>query len=363
MTDTALNSALRHQDISALTPEFSKLGDTELQDYLLQGVSRTFALTIPLLPSDLLDVISNAYLLCRIIDTIEDEPTLTSEEKRLFCKQFENVIVGKIEPKDFAKKLYKRLSPATIPEEHELIQQTPRVIKITKGFDKKYRDALEQCVHIMADGMVHFQSDKLSYGLRNIDELNRYCYCVAGVVGEMLTKIFCHYSSAIALNQNQMLTLSVSFGQGLQMTNILKDIWEDNSRSACWLPRDIFANEGIDLENLPALRTNENFSKGLGHLIGIAHMHLENALKYVMLIPKNEKGIRKFCLWNISMAILTLRKINFNRQFTSGVDVKISRLSVKGTVLAIHLTVRSNQMLKLLFNLIGMGLPYVANEK
>lgn len=363
MPDTALNSDLRYQEDSALKSDFSKLSDRELQVYLLQGVSRTFALTIPLLPSDLLNIIANAYLLCRIVDTIEDEPALIGEEKRLFCKNFENVIAGKAEANNFAHELSKRLSHATIPEEHKLIDQTPRVIKITQSFDKINRDALEQCVHIMSEGMIHFQIEKRSYGLKNIKELDKYCYCVAGVVGEMLTKIFCHYSSAIALNRDRMLTLSVSFGQGLQMTNILKDIWEDNSRSACWLPQDIFAKEGVDLKNLTTIHTDENFSKGLAHLIGIAHMHLENALQYVMLIPKNEKGIRKFCLWNIGMAILTLRKINYNRKFTSGVDVKISRLSVKGTILATYLTVRSNRMLKLLFYLVRMRLPYVASGK
>lgn len=357
MTDTALKSDLRYQKVSELKPELSKLSDRELQVYLLQGVSRTFALTIPLLPSDLFYIISNAYLLCRIVDTIEDEPALTGEEKQLFCIQFEKVIAGKIEPENFAHELSKRLSSATIPEEHELINQTPRVVKITQSFDKNNIDALEQCVHIMAEGMVHFQIDNPSYGLQDIKELDQYCYCVAGVVGEMLTKVFCHYSSAIAINRDRLLALSISFGQGLQMTNILKDIWEDNSRSACWLPHDIFMKEGIDLKDLAAIQTDESFSKGLSRLIGIAHMHLENALKFVLLIPKHEKGIRKFCLWNIGMAILTLRKIYNNQQFTRETDVKISRWSVKGTILATHLTVSSDQMLKILFKIAGMRLP------
>ena len=74
---------------------------------------------------------------------------------------------------------------------------------------------LNNAFHIMAEGMVHFQIDKRSYGLQNIKELDSYCYCVAGVVGEMLTKIFCHYSSAIALNRDRMLTLSVFFWSGI----------------------------------------------------------------------------------------------------------------------------------------------------
>ena len=46
--------------------------DLAWQHATLQEVSRTFALTIPQLPPGLRDVVGNAYLLCRIADTIED---------------------------------------------------------------------------------------------------------------------------------------------------------------------------------------------------------------------------------------------------------------------------------------------------
>ena len=52
--------------------------DLAYQAAMLQCVSRTFALTIPQLPGALRDVVGNAYLLCRIVDTIEDEPTLSA---------------------------------------------------------------------------------------------------------------------------------------------------------------------------------------------------------------------------------------------------------------------------------------------
>ena len=47
----------------------------------LQKVSRTFALTIPLLPPQLTDWVGNAYLLCRIADTIEDDAVMNNEDK------------------------------------------------------------------------------------------------------------------------------------------------------------------------------------------------------------------------------------------------------------------------------------------
>ena len=59
------------------------LSDDDFQSEMLKGVSRTFALTIPQLPADLCRVVSNAYLLCRIVDTIEDEPVLSWHAKKL----------------------------------------------------------------------------------------------------------------------------------------------------------------------------------------------------------------------------------------------------------------------------------------
>ena len=80
--------------------------------------------------------------------------------------------------------------------------------------------------------------------------MDKYCYFVAGVVGEMLTELFCDYSQEINQHYDELMTLAVSFGQGLQMTNILKDIWEDQSRDMCWLPRDVFEKYGLDLSHL-----------------------------------------------------------------------------------------------------------------
>ena len=61
-----------------------------------------------------------------------------------------------------------------------------------------------------------------------------------------------------------MLRLAVSFGQGLQMTNILKDIWDDRQSGACWLPRSVFARGTMDLERLEAWHTQPRVSRRLG---------------------------------------------------------------------------------------------------
>src|SRR5438067_13840278 len=75
-------------DAVDLAPRKLLLSDDDFQSAMLEGVSRTFALTIPQLPRTLCRVVSNAYLLCRIIDTIEDEPGLSGARKNYFCQQF-----------------------------------------------------------------------------------------------------------------------------------------------------------------------------------------------------------------------------------------------------------------------------------
>lgn len=331
--------------------------EDKLQTYLLKGVSRTFALTIPQLPEGLYRVVSNAYLLCRIVDTIEDEPALNWLQKRHFSELFVNVVANKADSNNFANTLAPLLSTSTIPAEHELIELSPAVIEITHGFNPHQRDALEHCISVMADGMVEFQQKRSLVGLDNLPQLDRYCYHVAGIVGETLTKLFCDYSDKISINKAKMMDLAVSFGQGLQMTNILKDIWDDHQRGACWLPRDLFAKQGFDLRNLIPGQHQASFEKGLVKLIGIARRHLSNAVGYTLLIPRYETGIRNFCLWAIGMAVLTLRKLNRHLDFSSGNDVKITRRSVKTTVFASRLTATHDSLVRLIFYLSCIGLP------
>lgn len=334
----------------------SQLSDEDFQAALLEGVSRTFALTIPQLPAKLYSAVANAYLLCRIVDTIEDEVSLSVRQKHYFCTEFINVVKTGEQSELFAVELAPLLSEQTIPAEHTLIHVLPRVIQITHTFEAAQIEALASCVETMAEGMPIFQAQNLHDGLATLADMDKYCYYVAGCVGEMLTKLFCHYSGEIALHREELLSLSVSFGQGLQMTNILKDIWDDADRGVCWLPQDIFTETGFSLNDLTPTTRSEAFKKGLEHLIGIAHSHLANALKYTLLLPVRETGIRNFCLWALGMAVLTLKKIKQNLNFNNSNQVKISRRSVKTTIFATKALGRSNAMLALLFNLTSHGL-------
>ncbi len=345
-----LNAAVLSEQVSA---------DERYQHDILQGVSRTFALTIPQLGPQLRAVVGNAYLLCRIVDTVEDEATLKLADKKHFSEQFVAVVAGEIPAVEFARELYPLLSAQTLDEERDLVRHTDAVLRITHAFNDVQQAALQRCIRIMAEGMAYYQESASIEGLARLPDLDRYCYHVAGVVGEMLTELFCDSSTEISLQREKLMPLSVSFGQGLQMTNILKDVWEDHRRGACWLPREVFARHGFDLSKLQPGQHHESFGVGMRELIGVARYHLERALEYTLLLPREETGIRKFCLWALGMALLTLRKINGRLDFSAGVEVKISRRSVKATVLASNLLVKRDAGLQWAFAALSRGLPPV----
>lgn len=280
----------------------SHIPDTNFEDQILQQVSRSFALTIPQLPPGLRHQVANAYLLCRIVDTIEDDAGLSLSLKRAYMDRFLGVVTARESVQQFSDDLIGLLSADTPEGEKELIRNVPRVVETLFSFKPQQQTAIRRCLETMGGGMLKFQAPVGTRGLESIKRMNDYCYYIAGVVGEMLTELFCDYSSEIAKHREALLRLAASFGQGLQMTNILKDFWEDRARGACWLPRDLFSAAGCDLDEMEYGCNMAAFCDGLTTLVGITRGHLESALAFTLLIPKQETGIRKFCLWAIGMA-------------------------------------------------------------
>ena len=333
--------------------------DLRYQAGILPGVSRTFALTIPQLPEPLDPVVTNAYLLCRLADTIEDDVGLSEQQKSKFHRRFVAVVEGGERAAPFSKELTALLSDSVLPAERELVENAERVIRVTHSFGDAERAALSRCVAIMCRGMPEYQRNKSLDGLADVRALSRYCYFVAGVVGEMLTELFCLYSPPMAKHKDELMRLAVCFGQGLQMTNILKDIWDDRRSNTCWLPRSVF-DTGFELRELDQHHTAPEFGRGLRELIGIAHRHLRYALQYTLHIPATDRGLRRFCLWALGMAVLTLRRIHANPTFARGEEVKISRRAVRTTVAMTNLALPSDRLLRLLFDWAARGLPLAA---
>jgi farnesyl-diphosphate farnesyltransferase len=304
-------------------------GDEVYQRSILESVSRTFALTIPLLPPNLEKVVGNTYLLCRIIDTIEDAACINAQTKQDLSTLFIKIVLGHENPEIFVQECRIALINHPNHDEKDLIENIPRVLRVLQSCDEGQRHAVAKCVQVMAEGMSYFHIRQNQAGLENLNEFEKYCYVVAGVVGEMLTTVFALHSPAFAKNIAGKESLAIAFGQALQMTNILKDSPEDQLRGVSWKPKNIQQTD----------------------LLIIAHQKLEDSLRYILCIPKSEPGIRRFCFLAFGLAVLTLKQIAQRQQFQEGSEVKLSRTQVSKFYLFTKLAVRCDWVMELFFRL------------
>ena len=308
--------------------------DLAYQKAILSSVSRTFALTIPLLPPIIEKVVGNTYLLCRIVDTIEDAAELTPEAKKNLSALFLDVVLERAPVESFVELCLDALKNYSNHDELDLIAHTPTVLRILHTCSSHDQEVVSRCVSIMSEGMSRFHGRQTEAGLKDLSEFEDYCYVVAGVVGELLTSIFRHYSPQFSKNIQGHENLAIAFGQALQMTNILKDSPEDRARGVSWKPA-----------NLSQL-----------DLLQIAYQKLSDSLTYILLIPKEEVGMRRFCLLAFGLAVLTLDKLAAGDHFERQEDIKLSRNTVWLFYGFTKIAAGSNGLIKSFFYLWGSPL-------
>ena len=320
------------------------------QKRALLQVSRTFALTIPVLPAPVRHAIGNAYLLCRIADTIEDEPAMDAPCKRRHLHVFSEVMSCRSSPEKFATDLAASLSGATPGGERDLVANLGLVVGFHQGLPAGQREPIERCVKAMCGGMAEFVETGPE-GLDSMARVDRYCHYVAGLVGEMITDVLCDYSSDIAACREELFPLGSRFGRGLQLVNILKDHPEDRRRGVTWLPRAALANGSQEPSSVPPADATGDFR--ILHMVDVAREHLEAALRYTLLIPARETGVRRFLAWTLGFAALTLRRIHANPGFERERDVRIPRRQVYAAIAASNVALRSNRALRSLFEAVA----------
>lgn len=314
--------------------------DLAYQKAILGSVSRTFALTIPLLPPAIEKVVGNTYLLCRIVDTVEDAAGLSPQTKQNLSNLFLQAVLEKVPVDSFVAPCLEALKNYGNQDELDLIAHTPTVLRILHTCSNSDQQAVSRCISIMSEGMSHFHGKQTKEGLKDLGEFEEYCYVVAGVVGELLTTIFSNHSPAFAHQLQGQENLAVAFGQALQMTNILKDSPEDRARGVSWKPADLSQTQLLD----------------------IAYQKLQDSLRYILLIPKTELGMRRFCFLAFGLAVMTLSKIASRTQFSHQDEVKLSRSAVMTFYSFTKVATQSDGLMKTFFYLFSGPLRNISKS-
>ena len=311
---------------------------------MLQKVSRTFALNITQLHGDIFKAVLLGYLLFRIADTFEDNLYQGEEEKIADLEDFSEIFRGN---KDLHQRLrlYESLKFRWNENSYEkdLIENGSIVLRCYFDISETYRRIIDPLLVKTSEGMAKFQKRKLEskstiFQLADIKELEDYCYYVAGVVGVMLTKIFCEKQS-IREKRSELERFEVHFGLALQLINIIKDYEKDMARGWFYIPVTVTENYNVELDKMDTLSMDQR--QGIvQELVPRVVRYLDSTLKYIRLLPLHEASIRRFCILPFVIGYRTLAKV---------VQVegnKISREEVASIVNKTALYAQSNRALE-----------------
>jgi phytoene/squalene synthetase len=174
--------------------------------------------------------------------------------------------------------------------------------------------------------------------LATVADLERYCYYVAGTVGHLLTGLFrIHHHRMAAARVARLEDLATSFGLGLQLTNIIKDVADDRRRGWSFVPSELCELSGLRPDDLQDPSHGAQAHEVMQALIAKAKAHLRDALTYCTTLPAAAYRIRIFCLTSLYFAVRTLRLAERDpRLLDPAHKVKITRGEVYRTVLATH---------------------------
>jgi farnesyl-diphosphate farnesyltransferase len=261
---------------------------------LLQKTSRTFALTIPLLPEPLRTEISVAYLLFRIVDTFEDATRWDGPRRAHTLNEFVRLIEqdGQSTALQEMTEQWLRDPPVDHAGYRELLAATPRVLDWCRALRPAARDQLLTHVARCARGMaeVVLRADgQGSLALVTLQDLRDYCYVVAGIVGEMLTELFILQCPTLNAAGEGLRARAVEFGEALQLVNILKDAGSDATEGRVYLPRQA----------------------SLAEVFTLARADLRRAVEYTELLRTSggARGLVAFNALNTRLAIATLHVV------------------------------------------------------
>jgi farnesyl-diphosphate farnesyltransferase len=217
---------------------------------LLVKTSRTFALAIPLLPEPTRRTTCLAYLLFRVADTLEDASLWPYATRLEALEKLARLLAFPSAADAEALHLeWMARPPSAHAGYRELIEAMPELFWELDQLDVTSKRIVLEHASRTIEGMrtvVLRASERGTLCLATIGELQSYCYVVAGIVGELLTRLFVHDIPSLVAVEDTLIEHGAAFGEALQLVNILKDAGDDSREGRTYVPQgvlraDIFA--------------------------------------------------------------------------------------------------------------------------
>ena len=299
----------------------------------LRDVSRSFYLTLRVLPRKVRPPIGLAYLLARTSDTIADTELVAPAQRLEALQALRERIQGQREgPLDFGVLAQQQGSRA----ERLLLDNCEASLALLGGLPSADAQRVREVLNVITSGqeldLRRFSgaSAQSLVALRTDEELDDYTYRVAGCVGEFWTKICrAHLFPQAPLNDAFLLANGVRFGKGLQLVNILRDVAADLRHGRCYLPAERLAAANLKPEDLLQPTTEPRLRPLYHAYLDRAEAHLQAGWAYTNSLPRGSVRVRLACAWPILIGRETLQRLRAANVLDAAQRIKISRARVR----------------------------------
>jgi farnesyl-diphosphate farnesyltransferase len=322
----------------------------ELLGELLRSVSRSFYLSLAILPRPLREPLGLAYLLARAADTVADTRLIARPERIGHLQALRRAYAG---GPSAATGAARACAPHQIHlAERRLLERVDAVLAAVAALPTADQAHVRGVLTTITDGMLfdlaRFPGEDARElaALDTLDELDRYTYLVAGCVGEFWTDLHVAHRPRLAgWDPAAMRATGVRFGKALQMTNVLRDVPSDLAQGRCYLPARELATLGLVPADMLSAAGAARARPLLTRLLGIALAHYDAAWRYTLAIPRREWRMRLACAWPLLIGQATLERLAAHPNPIAAAPVKISRAAVRAILAGSTLGVGSNRAL------------------
>jgi len=299
---------------------------------LLRDTSRSFYLTLQVLPRAVRPQVSLAYLLARTTDTIADCDLVPLAMRLQTLVDLRDRITGASSAPLKLTGHLTTMGGITSESERMLLQRCEETLQLLAGQSDQDLQLIRHVLNTIISGQ---ELDLRRFGsarfpelaaLENDAELDDYTYRVAGCVGEFWTHI-CrdHLFPEAKVIGETLLRDGIRFGKGLQLVNILRDIPADLRNGRCYIPRQSLAAIGLAPADLCDAANEPRFRPLYDSLLDRAESHLQAGWNYTNALPAGQRRLRLACAWPILFGARTLRRLRRENMLDSSCRIKISR--------------------------------------
>jgi farnesyl-diphosphate farnesyltransferase len=324
---------------------------SHLETSVLRSVSRSFYLSIRLLPVQLREPVALAYLLARATDTVADTAGIESAARvdtlkmlalGIQCKASREAVVDLVA--SFVP-LQKNVS------EQQLLESVRDCLDWLDRMEHADRNDIRVVLEKITRGQMldleRFDNSNEIRALTTAADLDEYTYLVAGSVGEFWTRLcFRHVRNFASKSEDEMLALGKRYGMGLQLINVLRDAGVDLRTGRCYFPEHELTAAHLTPSQI--LSQSDGFQPIYRAWLEKAKTGLECGMQYSHAIQN--RRVRSATVLPALIGARTLALLDQAGASALNRTVKVPRREVRGMILSLALALASRNQIDSIWN-------------